>query len=55
MLIEALIESSFGITADTGQFAQVDISRLSLGAAQLAIQRAIDAFKWSGPPRHYPR
>lgn len=55
MLIEALVESNFGITADTGQFAQVAISRLSLGAAQVAIQRAIDVFQWSGPPRHYPR
>ncbi len=55
MLIEALIDSKFGITAETGEFAQVDISRSSLRAAQNAIQRVIDAFKWSGQPRHYPR
>jgi hypothetical protein len=54
LMIENLDGSRFGITAGDGRFVEVDVCRATLEAARLAVQEAIDAFKWTGPPTHLP-
>lgn len=43
-----------GYTAGDGHYREVEISSISVAAAQTSIQKAIDSFTWTGPSRVVP-
>lgn len=54
LITEALLNNRFGCTMGNGQYGEVAVSLDAVAGATACIQRAINAFDWRGPNRHYP-
>jgi hypothetical protein len=54
LILSALTRNTLGYTLDDGAYGEIEISSASVALAQNAIQQAIDAIPWLGPPQIVP-
>ena len=55
LILESLIGNRFGSTMADGEYGEVSVTPASLAAANQLVQMSIEAFRWKGPPYHWPR
>ncbi len=55
LIIESLVGSTFGSTMADGEYGEVPVTLASVATANQLVQTSIEAFRWKGPPRHWPR
>lgn len=55
LVLESLVGSRFCSTMADGHYGEVEVTPPSLEAARQLAQTSIEAFRWKGPPHHWPR
>lgn len=54
LIVDMLNDRRYGGTLGDGSYGEVDVSQESLRVAGCGVQRVLESFSWSGPPRHLP-
>lgn len=54
LILNSLTDNRYGTTTAAGDFEEVDVTPASLEMARSLVQRAIDAFSWTGPAIRVP-